>query len=58
MFGFTEKRRENTVKALLTLLAVDCATLVFGREFNLKMFIIGCIIAVGVYVVILLIEED
>lgn len=62
MFQLTQKQRENTNKALLSLITVDAATLLAGnvfspKGFNLFIFILGCIIFLILYAGVLRLER-
>ncbi len=62
MFQLTQKQRENTNKALLSLMTVDAATLLAGNLFNpkgfsLPIFILGCILFIDFYLAVLWLER-
>ena len=56
MFQLTQRQRENIVKAILTLIAVDMATFVFNPK-GLPAFTLGCIILGVAIMVILTIDK-
>ena len=57
MLRFNVKQRENTGRALLNMLTVSLATLVFNTKGSLSQVLLGCIIVSVSYLAMLWVDR-